>query len=146
DEMTEMTDDAGNPLIIQLAEGETQELPGGGSVTFDGVKKYIAVDISQDPTQGLMLISAILVLVGLGLSLFVPRRRVWVRLKDGEAEVAALARGEDPMVERAVADLVKQLRDPEPDEHRDDDEKERWAKATTQSRMAAMCESRNTNR
>ena len=125
DEMTEMTDDAGNPLIIQLAEGETQELPGGGSVTFDGVKKYIAVDISQDPTQGLMLISAILVLAGLGLSLFVPRRRVWVRIKGGDAEVAALARGEDPMVERAVADLVKQLRDPEPDEDRDDGEKER---------------------
>src|SRR5699024_11929962 len=50
DEMTEMTDDAGNPLIILLAEGATQELPGGGSVTFAGVQQYIAVDLSQDPT------------------------------------------------------------------------------------------------
>ncbi len=125
DKMTEMTDDSGNPLIIQLAEGETQDLPGGGSVTFDGVKKYIAVDISQDPTQALMLISAILVLAGLGLSLFIPRRRVWVRIKDGNAEVAALARGEDPMVGRAVSDLVKDLRDPDPAEGQDEGDVER---------------------
>ncbi|WP_366933895.1 cytochrome c biogenesis protein ResB [Brevibacterium renqingii] len=123
--MTEMSDESGNPLIIQLAEGETQKLPGGGSVTFDGVKKYIAVDISQDPTQALMLISAILVLAGLGLSLFIPRRRVWVRIKDGDAEVAALARGEDPMVERAVADLVRGLRDPEPDDDGEESDAER---------------------
>ncbi|MGO3070245.1 MAG: cytochrome c biogenesis protein ResB [Brevibacterium linens] len=123
--MTEMTDESGDPLVIQLAEGETQKLPNGGSVTFDGVKKYIAVDISQDPTQALMLISAILVLAGLGLSLFIPRRRVWVRIKNGDAEVAALARGEDPMVERAVDDLVKALRDPEPDEGADGEDDER---------------------
>ena len=30
-----MTDSAGNPLLIQLAEGETQKLPDGGSVTFE---------------------------------------------------------------------------------------------------------------
>ena len=107
--MTEMTDAAGNPLLIQLAEGETQELPDGGSVTFDGVKRYIAVDISQDPTQVLMLISATAVLLGLGLSLFIPRRRMWVRINDGAVEVAALARGEDPMVERAARDLAKDL-------------------------------------
>lgn len=109
--MTEMTDSTGNPLLIQLAEGETQKLPDGGSVTFDGVKRYIAVDISQDPTQGLMLASAIAVLLGLGLSLFIPRRRMWVRIKDGRAEVAALARGEDQMVDRAAQDLAKDLSD-----------------------------------
>ena len=107
--MTEMTDASGNPLLIQLAQGETQKLPNGGSVTFDGVKRYIAVDISQDPTQGLMLVSAICVLLGLGLSLFIPRRRMWVRINDGKVEVAALARGEDPMVERAAKDLAKDL-------------------------------------
>nr|WP_209044354.1 cytochrome c biogenesis protein ResB [Brevibacterium marinum] len=120
DNMTEMTDASGNPLLIQLAQGETQQLPDGGSVTFDGVKRYIAVDISQDPTQGLMLASAIAVLLGLGLSLFIPRRRMWVRIRDGHAEVAALARGEDPMVERAAKDVAKDLAD-DPDDDADDD-------------------------
>ena len=107
--MTQMTDASGNPLVIQLVPGETQQLPNGGSVTFDGVKRFMAVDISQDPTQALMFISSALVLIGLALSLFVPRRRVWVRIKGDAVEVAALARGEDPMVERAAKDLAKDL-------------------------------------
>ncbi|RAG73975.1 cytochrome c biogenesis protein ResB, partial [Burkholderia multivorans] len=107
--MTQMTDASGDPLVIQLVPGETQQLPNGGSVTFDGVKRFIAVDISQDPTQALMFISSALVLIGLGLSLFIPRRRMWVRIKGADVEVAALARGEDPMVERAARELAKDL-------------------------------------
>ncbi|RBP63166.1 cytochrome c biogenesis protein [Brevibacterium sanguinis] len=107
--MTQMTDESGEPLLLEMGVGQTQELPGGGSVTFDGVKRYIAVDISQDPTQGLMLVSAIFVLLGLGLSLFIPRRRMWVRVAGDRVEVAALARGEDPMVERAARDLAADL-------------------------------------
>ena len=121
--MTQMTDASGEPLVIQLVPGETQQLPNGGSVTFDGVKRFIAVDISQDPTQALMFISAALVLIGLGLSLFVPRRRMWVRIKGGDVEVAALARGEDPMVERAARELAKDLGSEGRDE--DDDDRER---------------------
>jgi cytochrome c biogenesis protein len=44
------------------------------------------------------------------IALFVPRRRVWVKATaaDGavELEYAALARGEDPTLARAVDDLV----------------------------------------
>lgn len=118
--MTQMTDASGNPLVIQLVPGETQQLPNGGSVTFDGVKRFIAVDISQDPTQALMFISSALVLIGLALSLFVPRRRVWVRIKGDAVEVAALARGEDPMVERAAQELAKDLGSESRDEDEDD--------------------------
>ncbi|MEL7584622.1 cytochrome c biogenesis protein ResB [Brevibacterium casei] len=120
--MTQMTDASGDPLVIQLVPGETQQLPNGGSVTFEGVKRFIAVDISQDPTQALMFISSALVLIGLGLSLFIPRRRMWVRIKGADVEVAALARGEDPMVERAARELAKDLGSESRD---DDDDRER---------------------
>lgn len=120
--MTQMTDASGDPLVIQLVPGETQQLPNGGSVTFDGVKRFIAVDISQDPTQALMFISSALVLIGLGLSLFIPRRRMWVRIKGADVEVAALARGEDPMVERAARELAKDLGS---ESRVDDDDRER---------------------
>ncbi|MCT1552068.1 cytochrome c biogenesis protein ResB [Brevibacterium casei] len=120
--MTQMTDASGDPLVIQLVPGETQQLPNGGSVTFDGVKRFVAVDISQDPTQALMFISSALVLIGLGLSLFIPRRRMWVRIKGADVEVAALARGEDPMVERAARELAKDLGSESRD---DDDDRER---------------------
>ncbi|MHB1235648.1 MAG: cytochrome c biogenesis protein ResB, partial [Microbacteriaceae bacterium] len=54
-------------------------------------------------------------LAGLLTALFVPRRRVWVKAvehKDGRVslEYAGLARGEDPQLDRAVADLAERHR------------------------------------
>jgi cytochrome c biogenesis protein len=58
-----------------------------------------------------VLVFAILVLAGLLTGLFVPRRRVWVKAQqstDGTRfEYAGLARGEDPMLETAVADIAR---------------------------------------
>ncbi|MEO6199917.1 MAG: cytochrome c biogenesis protein ResB [Cryobacterium sp.] len=110
---------------LELKPGETQQLPNGlGSVTFDdanpGAKKgdfsgsvlrFASFDIHHDPTQGWVLLFAVLVLLGLLTSLFIPRRRVWVkaiRQDDGSVrlEYAGLARGDDPALEAAVADLA----------------------------------------
>ena len=108
--MRAVTDNEGKPVTLQMAPGETVELPEGlGTVTFDGVKRFVAVDIHSNPTQGVLLVGAVLLMVGLGLSLFIPRRRVWVRVTDGRVEVAALARGEDPRVQHAVKALTVHL-------------------------------------
>jgi cytochrome c biogenesis protein len=40
----------------------------------------------------------------------VPRRRVWVRNTDEGFEVAALARGDDPILEKVVADVAAELK------------------------------------
>lgn len=110
DDMVAISDAAGSPITLRLAPGETAELPDGlGSVTFEGVQTFIAVDIRHDPTQGFMLVFSVLLMLGLGLSLFVARRRVWVRVQDDTVEVAALARGEDPRVEQTVDDLAVDL-------------------------------------
>ena len=50
------------------------------------------------------------VAVSLLVSLFVPRRRLWVKAVDGRLEYAGLARGEDPTLEAAVADLARRHR------------------------------------
>jgi cytochrome c biogenesis protein len=42
-------------------------------------------------------------------SLLVPRRRVWIRQTETGFEVAALARGDDPALEKVVADIVAEL-------------------------------------
>jgi cytochrome c biogenesis protein len=52
---------------------------------------------------------ALLALAGVTTSLLVPRRRVWVRKTETGFEVAALARGDDPILEKVVADLVGEL-------------------------------------
>jgi cytochrome c biogenesis protein len=97
---------------IQLTPGQTVKLPGGlGSVEFNGVKRFVSLDIHHDPTQIWVLVFAILIVAGLLTGLFVPRRRVWVKAVQGddglELEYAGLARGEDPTLERAIDDLAK---------------------------------------
>jgi cytochrome c biogenesis protein len=97
---------------LQLTPGQTASLPDGlGTVTFDGVKRFVSLDIHHDPTEGWVLLFAVLVLGGLLTSLFVPRRRLWLKaitLPDGSLrlEYAGLARGEDPRLDDAVASLA----------------------------------------
>ncbi|MBT2516686.1 cytochrome c biogenesis protein ResB [Streptomyces sp. ISL-90] len=110
---------------IELKPGETAELPNGlGSVSFDNadpdaaegdlsqsVPRFASFDIHHDPSQLWVLVFAILILAGLLVSLFVPRRRMWVKAAsraDGRVvlEYAALARGEDPGLEAAVTSFA----------------------------------------
>lgn len=125
DKLTQLTGGKTGVDSIELKPGETQQLPNGlGSVTLENespnakagdfsgtVLRFASFDIHRDPTQGWVLIFAILVLAGLLTSLFVPRRRVWVKAipnDDGtlRLEYAGLARGEDPTLEGAVASLA----------------------------------------
>ena len=108
---------------IELKPGQTKSLPdGAGSITFDGVKRYVSLDVHHDPSQLFVAGFAVLSVLGLLTSLFVPRRRVWVKVvptkrttdpdPDGSdteytLEYAGLARGEDPNLERAVADIAQ---------------------------------------
>ena len=110
---------------IELMPGDTVDLPNDlGSVTFEdvspdagsdaaaddysqSVSRFASFDIHDDPSQGWVLVFALLILAGLLVSLFVPRRRMWVkaaRRPDGTVvlEYAGLARGEDPGLDDAV--------------------------------------------
>lgn len=86
---------------IVLAPGQSYTLPQGkGSVSFDGLKRYVALDVHYNPGQTGALIFALLAVAGLVCSLFVARRRAWVRAgvhEDGRTmvEYGLLARGED---------------------------------------------------
>ena len=101
--LTQIKNAAGNPLAKVLAPHESLDLPGGqGSIRFDGVRRFATLQVAHDPGKSPALISALLALVGLMLSLFVKRRRVWVRVAADDSgrtlvEVAGLARtdGED---------------------------------------------------
>ncbi|MHA7261787.1 cytochrome c biogenesis protein ResB [Arthrobacter sp. TMN-37] len=100
---------------IVLGLGETYDLPEGkGSISFDGLKRYIAVDIHHDPAQLGALVFSTLALAGLSASLFIGRRRAWVRSglhPDGRVlvEYGLLARGEDPRLSAEGAAVEKLL-------------------------------------
>ncbi|OUE20459.1 Cytochrome c biogenesis protein Ccs1 [Clavibacter michiganensis] len=111
-DLTQLTGGKTGVQSIELAPGQTTDLPDGlGSVSLDSVPRFVSFDVHHDPTQRWVLLFAILVLGGLLTSLFVPRRRVWVKAvpqADGSTtlEYAGLARGEDPTLEAAVAALA----------------------------------------
>ncbi|PPK69427.1 cytochrome c biogenesis protein ResB [Actinokineospora auranticolor] len=62
-----------------LKPGGAITLDDGTKVTFDGVQQWVSLQVSHDPTQLWVLVSAVLMVLGLGVSLTIKRRRVWVR-------------------------------------------------------------------
>ncbi|MEP9390692.1 cytochrome c biogenesis protein ResB [Gordonia sp. VNK1] len=65
---------------VNLAQGASTRLADGTEVTFDGYQRWVSVQVSHDPAQTWVLVSAIAMLIGLLVSLLVRRRRIWARL------------------------------------------------------------------
>ncbi|MCM6774891.1 cytochrome c biogenesis protein ResB [Nocardia sp. CDC159] len=64
---------------VNLKPGESATLSDGTKVTFDGAKEFANLQVSHDPAQGWVLVSALTMMAGLLVSLLVKRRRVWLR-------------------------------------------------------------------
>lgn len=110
DGLTQVAGDGTDEPSIVLMLGEEAELPGGGSVSFDALPRFIGVDISSDPSQLPTALSVMAALIGLALSLTVTRRRIWVRVaSDGVVEFGGLARGDDPRLNTAVTDIANRI-------------------------------------
>ncbi len=97
DDMKKFTKADGKDFRIDLAPGKSVELPdGAGTVEFTGWQRWVKVQVSDSPGKGVALAGVVLALVGLMGSLFVRRRRAWVRVtrRDGRTvvEVAGLDR------------------------------------------------------
>jgi cytochrome c biogenesis protein len=113
DKLTQLSGPGTGKESLQLKPGHTEELPDGlGSVTLNGVPRYATLTIHHDPAQVWLLVFAFLILGGLLTSLFIPRRRMWVKViehDDGSllVQYAALARGDDPKLDAAVTALVE---------------------------------------
>jgi cytochrome c biogenesis protein len=112
----------GQPLRIDLAPGDTVDLPNGlGSVTFDKVVSWQRIQISQTPGKGIALLGVVLALLGLMGSLFIRSRRVWVRVTESSdgtlVELAALDRSGGADTDAVLSDLVAALQGPKPEEH-----------------------------
>ncbi len=114
--MTPIAGRGTNEKALQLTPGTRVPLPNGlGSVEMTGVKRFASLQVTHDPTQLWMLIFSLLILGGLSAGLFIPRRRVWVRITDdGNAgwivEYAGLARGDDPRLHSIIGALARQHR------------------------------------
>ncbi len=105
---------------VNLVPGQSTTLDDGTVVTFDGVQRWVNLQVSHDPGQDYVLLFAILLLLGLFASLTIRRRRFWARLtpitgddgvKRTVVEIGGLARtdraGYGEEFDRLRADLAK---------------------------------------
>ena len=109
-EMEQLTGRAIGEPSLEIRVGETVDLPNGlGTITLESVPRYASFDIMRNPAQAWILVTALVALGSLVLSLFIPRRRMWIKAIPTEEGVvmqyAALARGDDPALEHAVGEL-----------------------------------------
>jgi len=93
--------------IKALLLGDTYNF-GEGSITFDGWKSWVNLQIVEDPGKMYALFGAIFAILGLLVSLFTRQRRVWVKLSaDGSGvEIAGLAKNGIPGLEPELEALA----------------------------------------
>ncbi|GAA2979762.1 cytochrome c biogenesis protein ResB [Streptomyces lactacystinicus] len=117
--LTQLTQD-GQPAKARLKPGEGWNLPDGyGSITFDGYKQWASFNITHRPGNEIALVGGVLAILGLIGSLFIQRRRIWVRavaLPGGgtQVELAGLARSESAKIAEELAELAVDLQDDAP--------------------------------
>lgn len=111
-EVTDLPGTAGRVLVEMLPEGPdgpvltiitNDQLPveleaGAGPVVvgeleymFEGQRSFTGITVRRDPGTGLVWIAVALLLVGLGITFYVPRRRLWVKLTEQRLFFAGLA-------------------------------------------------------
>ena len=93
--------------LKQLQLHETYNF-GEGSITFEGWKPWVNLQIVSDPGKFYSLYGAILAILGLLLSLFTRQRRIWVKVGE-KVEIAGLAKNGTPGLEEELAALKKRL-------------------------------------
>jgi cytochrome c biogenesis protein len=107
---------------VNLRAGESTRLDDGTTIRFDGAVPFINVQVSHDPAQVWVLVSALTMMAGLVVSLVVRRRRIWVRIEPSgpgtvSVELGGLARtdnsGWGDEFERIAGRLLER-RDPVP--------------------------------
>lgn len=66
-----------------MRPGDQITLDDGTKISFDGVQRWVYLQISHDPAQTWVLLFAVLIVFGLATSLVIKRRRLWVRVLPG---------------------------------------------------------------
>lgn len=95
-----------------LKPGDVWNLPDGYEVQFVGFRDFANVSVAYDPGRWFALAAAVLVILGVAMSLLLQRRRVWVRVREAEvtvAEVAGLSKSGGGRVHEDVRELAALL-------------------------------------
>jgi len=75
---------------LSLAEGDPT-IVDGFEYTFEGRREYAGISVKRDSGAWFIWIATGMLVAGLAVTFYVPRRRLWLKLRDGSTQVAALA-------------------------------------------------------
>ncbi|HEV7896438.1 MAG TPA: cytochrome c biogenesis protein ResB [Planosporangium sp.] len=93
-----------------LKVGEALTLPDGSKVEFLGTRVWATVTVRHDPGETFVLGAAVCLLVGLLLSLWGKRRRIWLRASGDRIEVGGLPRTDYPGFRAEFDEIVQAAR------------------------------------
>lgn len=101
---------------LALLPGESATTSAGYTFTFVGPVEGAGIDVRRDPGDTFIWVAVALALFGLGLTFYVPRRRLWVRVTADRVQFAGLA---DRMsrFDRELAQLADELQRAAPGAH-----------------------------
>lgn len=80
---------AGQPAI-SLAPGEPA-IVGGYEYVFEGSREFAGISVKRDSGAWFIWIATGMLVIGLGITFYVPRRRLWIRITPERTQIAALA-------------------------------------------------------
>ena len=96
--------------LKELAIGESYSFNGVGTITFDGYTPWVNLQVVRDPGKQYALVGSILAILGLLISLFTRRRRIWIKI--GEVvEVAGLSKNNIEGLEKEIIDLTTWIKE-----------------------------------
>jgi cytochrome c biogenesis protein len=100
---------------VALSPGDKLTLPAGdGTLTFDGIKTWASFTVSHQSGNTGALVSGAAAILGLMGSLFIQRRRIWVRATPAEGggslvELGGLGRSESARIADELGDVAVDL-------------------------------------
>ncbi|MBA0053881.1 cytochrome c biogenesis protein ResB [Streptomyces sp. AJS327] len=114
--MKQFKEKNGRAFAKRLDPGGTMKLPNGaGTLKFEGIEEWANFTVSHQKGNGWALAGALAAIVGLAGSLFIQRRRVWVRAATGPdgqtvVEMAGLGRSDSARLPEELGELADELR------------------------------------
>ncbi len=100
----------GPVMRIKLKPGQTVQLPdGAGSIRFDGVQRWVRMQVSNNPGKGIALVGVLLGILGLLGSLFIRPRRAWARVRRRDGRTVVELAGLDRSSAGSLGDELDEL-------------------------------------
>ena len=94
------SDGKGNPYLyitgvdlsaFALTQGDSVSAQNGYSYRFDGQVEASGVSVKRDPGSAFIWVAVGMAIIGLAITFYVPRRRLWVKVSEGRTYMAGVA-------------------------------------------------------